>query len=141
MSFFEWSDELSVNHQNMDNQHQTLIRYVNEFYDLVARDATQAELITCFDRIVDFTSFHFAAEEAVMEENKFPGIRQHKLIHESLVKRVMELKQSLLNEEDNVRNDIKFFLKNWLTSHIKGIDKKYAEHIHQTSQPTLRSQC
>lgn len=133
MSFFQWSDELSVNHQNMDNQHQTLIRYVNEFYDLVSSNAELAELIRCFDRIVEFTSFHFEAEEVVMEENNFPGIRQHKLIHQSLVKRVMELKQSLLNEEDNVRNDIKFFLKNWLTSHIKGIDKKYAEHINLSS--------
>lgn len=130
MAFFEWSEDYSVKNDKMDEQHKNLIKMVNQFYELVENQDEQKQVLQCFNKIVDYTSYHFQEEEKLMLESDFPGARHHINIHKQLVERVLNLKKELESGSLEARNQTKFFLKNWLTSHIKGIDKKYSTYLH-----------
>lgn len=128
MAFFDWSDDFSVSNKRMDDQHQTLIGYVNEFYE----QAEGGSLEGCkkvFEKIVKFTTYHFDDEEKLMEAHNYSGLARHKMIHEQLVDRVTELGGKLAANDERSPTEIKLFLKNWLSAHIKGIDMKYSGQL------------
>jgi hemerythrin-like metal-binding protein len=129
MAFFEWSDSFSVKHEEMDSQHKTLVGYVNEFYEACEEQQSYQDLLKLFDNIVGYTGFHFKAEEELMEQNNFPDLRTHKIIHEQLVERVVDYRSRLEKEEPYIAEQIRNFLKMWLSSHIKGIDMKYSTYV------------
>ncbi|MCP5151974.1 MAG: hemerythrin family protein [Ectothiorhodospiraceae bacterium] len=130
MPVIKWSDEFSVRHADMDRQHQQLFDYVNEFYDCHDRGGDNRTLLGIFDKVVKYAGSHFADEEALMERAGFEGVRRHKIIHQQLVKRVLELRAELVaGANPKIGVEIRQFLKHWLTAHIKGVDMNYAECV------------
>lgn len=125
MTFIEWSDGYSVKNAKMDEQHQMLFQYVNEFYEASENGKPHGELIIIFDKIIEYTHYHFQDEETIMAEANFPNLETHKAVHAQLVERVMDYKNRL-QTENGVATEIKFFLKNWLTMHIAINDKEYS---------------
>ncbi len=128
MAQFEWDDKYSVKHSKMDQQHQKLFEYINTFYEKVD-SGTDADCQKAFLDIVKFTEYHFRDEEAMMDKVNYPDAAKHKIIHKQLVARVTELGNELAEGKEGVKNQIKVFLKNWLTAHIMGIDMKYSEFV------------
>ena len=128
-TYFNWSDQLSVHNHKMDYQHRQLIDYINNFYD-AAESGDLSKCIRSFENIVSFTTYHFKDEERMMEAAKYPQLDRHKLIHQQLVAQVTELGNKLAAGNKQAPADIKIFLKNWLTAHIKGIDMKYSDYVN-----------
>ena len=129
MPFIEWTDEFSVHEEKMDQQHKMLFAYINKFYEKIEKGASQRELIPVFDKIVSYTDFHFKDEEELLKKNNFPDYQVHKAIHKTLIAEVLSFRSRLRNEEPNVEQEIKQFLKLWLSAHIKGIDTKYSKFV------------
>lgn len=130
----QWSADFSVENEKMDGQHQRLFDIINSFYDAVDSGASFTKLQSVFQEVLDFTAYHFAEEEALLERQNYPKLGEHKIIHQTLVQRVQELMADLNSEAPGSPDKVKLFLKNWLTSHIKGIDKQYAPYVHGTIQ-------
>lgn len=126
MAFVQWSPELDVGDEEMNRQHVRLIDIINRYHDALELHAPRAELLKIFEEVAAFAQSHFRDEEALMEACAFPGLTRHRLIHKQLVARVGELLVKLRDTGDEaVKSDIQYFLKNWLTAHIKGIDSQY----------------
>src|SRR5512140_2145124 len=62
----EWSDELSVGIQEIDEQHKVLVGLVNDMHRAIhehhGRDTARAIL----EKLGDYTRVHFAVEESLM---------------------------------------------------------------------------
>jgi len=124
--FFVWDAKtIALNVHDMDEEHQVLIEKMNALYELAQKKARNEQIERAIEELIRFTVKHFADEEAFMASFAFPGIATHKVIHQQLIAR--------LNEHHNefkirgVCSDAFFdFLRTWLTSHIRGIDMKYA---------------
>lgn len=129
MSFVEWSHDLEVGSVEMDAQHQRLVAIINKYHDAVERHAPRPELIAIFSEVAEYAVYHFRDEEALMEQHHFPQLARHRSIHKQLVDRVTEMMASLKHGKPNVEQDIKYFLKTWLTAHIKGIDRQYSSYV------------
>lgn len=78
-----------------------------------------------FQSLVDYTETHFADEERMMEANGYPDILRHKAAHKYLICRVIELKKEFLEGNGVLSVSVLNFLRDWLTTHIQGEDKKY----------------
>jgi len=128
-TFFNWNDSLSVHNHKMDNQHKQLINYIDNFYT-VADSGDLKACVKSFDNIVSFTTYHFRDEERMLEKANYPQLERHKMIHQQLVEQVTDLGKRLAEGQKNAPSDIKVFLKNWLTAHIKGIDMKYSDFVN-----------
>ena len=127
MSLFEWDpNEYSVKVQAMDNEHQVLIQKMNALFDAHQRGADFAQLKHLLSDLGKYTVKHFEDEEAFMEKIGFDGLKTHKVVHKQLVEKFTNHAEEFEKTQE-LTDDFFNFLKFWLRSHIKGIDKKYGE--------------
>ena len=71
---------------------------------------------------------HFADEERFMETVAYPDRDRHKQLHTRLLAQYQEHAQAIRQAGGHPTDAFFQILKFWLTSHIKGIDTKYAAH-------------
>ncbi len=126
MALITWTEDLSVNIAEMDKEHKQLVAMINELHEAMASGKGKDVLGGVLARLVDYTKFHFAAEEKLMSSNKYPGYLSQKAEHDNLTKKVLEIKTRLDAGNMVVTVEVMTFLKDWLTKHIMGVDKKYS---------------
>ena len=126
MALMTWNDSFSVNVREIDLQHQRLIEMLNEFYDHVSADSEQA-LRTLLNSLVEYTQYHFSTEEKYFVKFGYPEAKSHTDTHRMFTNKVLDVKSRLEKGRFVVSVEITNFLKDWLTHHIKGVDKAYGK--------------
>jgi hemerythrin len=129
--FVRWDDRYSVKIQLIDDQHKELINMTNTLYEgcLAGDEAARNYFLETVHGTVDYVKYHFAAEERILENVKYPGLAEHKKEHEGFVKKIFEDVQSFQGGKKFVPNVFVRYLKDWILAHIAVQDKKYAEYI------------
>lgn len=126
MSMVAWSDEYSVEIQELDEQHKCLIRIINELYDALAKKADRDVINDVLDKLVEYTKIHFTVEESLMRIFNYADYEQHKAIHDDIVGKVVTYQGKFRAGDDSVGMDLLMFLKGWLFDHINKVDKSYS---------------
>ncbi|MDZ4349105.1 MAG: bacteriohemerythrin [Xanthomonadaceae bacterium] len=124
-----WTDDFSVHDLRMDDQHRMLFDYINNLCDVMDRDRARPAILDAYQKVLDYTGFHFRDEEALMERVNYPGLSKHRLVHQQLVTRALDFKERIKTGDAAAPDELKYFLKNWLTAHIKGIDVQYSAYL------------
>lgn len=131
MSKIEWDDSLSVNVVLIDEQHKMLIQRLADLSDAFKRGVEQNKIMQTLEFMIDYTDFHFSAEEKVMEENDYPGLDEQKKQHEEFKVTLNNIVEDYKEEGTTtaIAESINVFLLNWLIKHIKGTDSKLGEFL------------
>ena len=126
MSKIRWDDSLSVNVELIDEQHKMLIQRLADLSDAFRRGLEQNKVMQTLEFMIDYTDFHFSAEEKVMEENDYPGLDEQKRQHEEFKRTLNNIVEDYKEEGTTtaIAESINVFLLNWLIKHIKGTDSK-----------------
>lgn len=128
-SFVEWTDNLSVGIQEIDEQHKVLINLINRLFDqTIVHQAPASVTEEILQELVEYTLVHFAVEESLFRIFDYPGIETHMAIHAGLKTQVLEL-QKKVKAGQEVNTDLLMFLKKWLTNHILQEDQRYAPFL------------
>lgn len=124
--FFAWNPKtLSVQVPAMDDEHQVLIKKMNALHAAHAAKLDRHQIESLLRDFAKYTTKHFADEEAFMAKIGYPNLESHKQIHRRLLTQVGEHVAAF--EASGALTEAFFtFLSFWLTSHIRGIDVKYA---------------
>lgn len=130
MSLITWNDQLKVGVSIIDNDHQQLVRMVNELADAMKAGHGKDVLDKLFHGLVDYTVKHFGNEERLMQQHGYPESPDHKKQHEDLKKQAVDLQQKFKGGSSSVTIETLNFLKNWLANHILGTDKKLAGFLN-----------
>jgi len=127
---FIWNDRLELGAPKMDAEHKILIDKINTLVSELESHSVKSDipaLVRAFQDLGDYTVEHFEDEERFMESIAYPQFSSHKRIHQNLLQQLQgfgeQIKQGQIDDEKLVS-----FLRNWLISHIMGVDMKYAEH-------------
>ncbi|MDD7220178.1 MAG: bacteriohemerythrin [Blautia sp.] len=127
-----FDESLHTGNELIDSQHQELINRVNKLADSISTTKEKNVAIQTLDFLMDYTDFHFSAEEKLQEEAGYPQLTAHKKQHADFVKAVNDLKEMLEEEEgpsDAFVEAVNRNITEWLVNHIQGWDKKVAEFI------------
>ncbi|GAA6170530.1 bacteriohemerythrin [Colwellia sp. KU-HH00111] len=128
MPLIEWTAELSVGIDSIDEQHKKLVNMINALNEAMLTGSSNELLGKIFTGLAAYTQKHFAYEEALFAEYGYADSKQHKRQHRELIAQVVELKQKFIeNPQQTMTADLMLFLKRWLTNHIMKTDKAYAE--------------
>ena len=130
MVLMEWNQGLSVKVQQFDTQHRELVDMINELHDSMKAGNSNEILGATLDRLINYTSVHFADEERLMDTHAYPGVTAHKAAHESLINQVHEIRQLFTSGQRILTIDVMMFLRDWLMGHIQVVDKKYGEFLN-----------
>jgi len=127
MAFMKWSDDLSVQIKEIDQQHQRLIDLINQLHEAMIQKQAKQVISKIIDELAAYTVYHFQTEEKYMEQFKYKGMVSHKNEHEMFVKKVGSFQKDYEAGKLGLSLEVMKFLQDWVSNHIKGIDKKYTE--------------
>ena len=123
--FIVWCDDFSVNVPEMDAQHQKLVKLVNQLHSAMKQQHSAEQVGKVIDELAKYTVEHFSSEEEYMASKNFPGLDEHKKVHQHFVEKVQEFEQKYMDGKVTLSLDIMNFLKDWLLNHIGKMDKQY----------------
>ena len=92
---FQWSDEFSVNIEEVDEQHRTLVGLVNDLHVAIREHRGKTASRKVLDRLAEYTRTHFMLEESLMRLTRYPGFDVHRQQHEDLIAQVQSLQYKL----------------------------------------------
>ena len=127
----QWNESFSVGVAEIDTQHKNLVSYLNDLHFAMSQGKGNDILKSLLGRLVGYTQVHFATEEKFMRQWNYPGYVYHKGEHEAFVKKVAEFKTKFENGQAALSIEILTFLKDWVTNHIQGTDKKYGPFFNK----------
>lgn len=127
MVLIKWTQNLSVGINEIDLQHQKLIELINQLHDLMKSGQGKEALGVVLEDLIDYTKTHFGFEEDYFKKFDYEHTKEHMLEHKKLTEKVLDFKKDFESGKVSVTIDVMNFLKDWLTNHIKGTDKKYSE--------------
>ncbi len=130
-ALFQWSDDLSVDIAGIDDQHKTLVGMINELHAAMKMGQSKEALLKIFERLREYTASHFANEEKLFKKHGYPETEEHIAAHKAFVNKVVEWEKAVSSGKATVSMEIMRFLKQWLTGHIMGVDKRYGPFLKQ----------
>ena len=130
-NFVEWSNELSVGIEEIDEQHKVLVNLVNRLFDetVVHQAGTSAVMEEILHELIEYTVIHFAVEESLFRIFHYPATETHTRHHDELKAQVLDIQKKVKQGEASVNTELLMFLKRWLTNHILQEDKLYAPFL------------
>jgi len=127
---FEWKEEYSVNVKLLDEQHKQLIKVVDDLYQSIMEKKEKDFISQIFDRLNDYATGHFFAEEKYFKEFGYQQAGEHIAQHE-------KFKVDLARMEDQEKEgkfdifELLFYLENWWINHIIDMDKRYSQFFNE----------
>ncbi|MBW4056838.1 MAG: hemerythrin family protein [Proteobacteria bacterium] len=129
MPTIEWNPQYNVGMKKFDDDHQKLVQLLNKTYDLFMHNEPKNNVMMVINDLVDYSKYHFAEEERLMKETRYPGLEMQSYQHDIFSKRVIEFQDNYHNGVADLSLEIFTFLKAWLINHIVDSDKELGYFI------------
>ncbi len=127
MAFIEWNNvQYSVKVEQFDNDHKKLMGFINELHEAMLQGRGKDKLNHILSELLDYTHYHFDAEEKQLAEAGYPELEEHKQLHQELIGQLEELITDFTDGKREISVKTFRFLKEWLFDHIQVADKKYS---------------
>jgi len=120
-----WDDSFSVGIDAIDEEHKVIVDIVNRLNNAMAEGKGTEAMETIFKELKTYVVKHFENEERLFDAHGYPQTREHKKLHAELIEKATQLEKDFKSGKITISSEVMRFLKDWLTSHIKGEDMKY----------------
>lgn len=129
MGYLKWIDKYSINVPQIDEQHKKLFNLVNALYEAMHAGKGRDMIGTVIQEFVDYTGYHFNAEERLLLRHGYPDFSEHKEMHDALVRKAQGLKEAFDSGDSPTAIDVMLLLANWLNRHVLDEDRKYKPYV------------
>ena len=121
-----YTPELSVGVKEFDEHHKVLFSLINNLSSAMSKGSGEKEVVHIVKELVDYTDWHFKAEEKAFKEHNYPGAAQHIKIHNSMLNTARKLLDDTEAGKTVLTTELLEFLQDWILEHIMGTDKEYS---------------
>ena len=137
--YIEFDDSLITGNETIDSQHKELIDCIQKFVNSCEDNSSAEKADEMLKYLMDYTVFHFTAEEKLQEDVSYPGLKEHRAKHEEFKTTLGELATKFNAEgtSEAFAEEIKEKVVDWLFNHIKVFDRSVAEFINMYENPGL----
>lgn len=124
MSLLKWQDEFSVGVAEVDHEHRELIELISNLQQGLQTGADTRTIIQSLGEIYAQIAAHFALEEKMMRELRYPAYADHKEDHETLLDDLRDIMDDV--EDDGVLDQAHLTddLNRWFSDHFQTHDAK-----------------
>jgi hemerythrin-like metal-binding protein len=124
-AFFPWGPEMDMPLELFNEQHKRLVQMVNDLYKALLHGRGNEEVLVVIDALLNYTQYHFGAEEKNFEAYKFPGADNHCIIHQNFIQQIMHLRDQYFQGKKTVALQTLRLARSWLFEHIMVCDREY----------------
>jgi hemerythrin len=133
-AIIEWSDQLTIKHEVIDQQHQVMIQMINHLHDCITKPELKSEFSSQLEQLCNYTMSHFATEEQLMQQLDYPHLARHQAQHALLTQQAFELNERFLGGDLPLDTSISEALREWLLNHIQGEDRELGLYLLQRKE-------
>ncbi len=129
IDIFPWNANFNTGIQKIDEQHEKLVRLLNELASYVAFSNEIPKLDIIFDELANYAIYHFQEEEHIWHEYlpNDPAELEHKKIHESFAETITLTRAKInTSPKEIIVEELLSFLTRWLATHILENDRYLA---------------
>ncbi len=131
METFVWNERYVTGEEQVDAEHQELVRIINWIIGNRKSTAEKQELGKVLDDLVNYAATHFAHETQLMVscgcDLRF--LKAHVAVHQDFAEKVIKLRETPVNQDD-IEHLLRF-LSGWLAHHILGMDQSMARQLRR----------
>lgn len=118
----EWKEAYNLGIEEIDQQHKKLFEIMNRIFNALKEDYAmdkKQQALEILHELIDYTHYHFTAEEQYMQEIAYPYFHDHKLEHEEFIARINEFHIDEVKVHQNQQLQELFrYMIGWITNHI-----------------------
>jgi hemerythrin len=127
----QWTEDMSTGAADIDAQHKELILRLNALMGACIQQQGMEEIGRYMEFLMEYVSYHFAAEEREMCASRYPALERHEQEHEQFKKDINSLHREIRAggpRRELVRTTL-WASSNWLINHVKGTDREMAKYL------------
>ncbi len=120
-----WNAErMATGVQEVDEQHEELIRHFNEFHDAMAHGKGRDTAIRLLGFLADYTETHFRSEEGCMVKYHCPAAAANLAAHNSLRQEIARLRGHIKDDQLTIVDlvQVEQTLGAWIQDHICSVN-------------------
>ena len=129
MNNITWDDSLSVDVDEIDEDHRRLVDLFNLLSQSVEKGDEKDYIDALLEELISCTDWHFRHEERLMLKYKYDSFKEHKAEHQELIDSVRDLQQKFHDANKKLTNEDVEYLSGWLTGHILGHDMRLGFYL------------
>ncbi len=131
METLQWDESLSVGVELIDQQHQMLIKRLDDFATATKARHGTTQVVKTLTFLIEYTEFHFDAEEKHMTQCGYPGLEDHHAKHKDLKTTLAGLEQDFREDgaTQTLAEAIYKLMVNWLVKHIREVDVQFGSYL------------
>jgi len=128
MPLIKWSGEHTVKTDEIDKEHEELVRMINSLHEsvLTNKDCNVSNIIA--EELFSYTEKHFANEAKIMLSDGFPDAVSHKGSHDKLLQQLKLLITDICTDDERKITKTPL-LADWFVDHLLIEDKKYELYL------------
>lgn len=131
MTTIVWTEDLSVGVAHVDQEHQELLRLLNDLADAVRSGRGKEVLDPTLAGLIDYTKGHFAREEQMLVANDYPDLAAHRQEHRDLIHKINDIQGRMKRgATQSLSLELLGILVAWLTQHIQETDRRYGVFLN-----------
>ena len=121
---WEWSERLSLNHQEMDETHQEFVRLCATL--LLDHEPS---FLARLDALIAHSVDHFEQENGWMREKEFPLVACHQREHDTVLEVMREVRRRIVGGELDLAPRLAEELPLWFEHHVDTMDSMLARFL------------
>ena len=126
----QWTPALAVGVEEIDAQHQELFKRAERLIAAL-RTGGRGEVVPLLAYLQEYVVQHFAAEERIMHEARYPGLEAHVELHRAFREEFARFAADLERKGPTalVALTVHNWLSDWLRQHIGGVDQELGRYL------------
>ena len=130
MPVIEWSEQYSIGIPSVDEQHKTLVGFINRLNEAMAVGEAREVLADILVGLSQYTKEHFSYEEELFARFGYAESESHINEHHRMIKRVHQFSLDFQQDASGaISLELMQFMTNWLLNHIQHSDRDYAPFL------------
>lgn len=138
MAYFEWADDMVIDHGPIDTDHRHLVDLVNQLHTATSQGRGQEVVAKILESLIAYTAEHLQREEHLMASVDFRDLERHKSGHAKFVDDLRDLQKKYQNGSITVASQLSTVLRDWLSLHIRRNDKELRRFIQKKGAGATR---
>lgn len=129
MLALSWGPRFETAITPIDSDHRKILGVFNDLVGAVQGGADGAAVETALARLVEHAKVHFRREETLLAAFGCPSgiLDEHRLEHRALLAEIEALAATVVADRSHhVGADVLEFVRDWLSGHIQGMDRRCA---------------
>jgi hemerythrin-like metal-binding protein len=141
MSYFEWADDMVVDHGPLDADHMKAVDLLNELHTATTVGHGREVVGSLLAKLVADSAEHIQREEQFMAAINFPGLKEHQLGHIEFMNNLRTLQEKYEHGCITVAAQLSTVLRDWVSVHIRRYDKQIFFFMQQVARESARQSC